>query len=201
MLDEQYIDFIKALQNVITEQRKMISKSGDGKVAPPDCWIETHQVPTNGKVYDYKRVRAKKPIFDGYDGNKTFLISLGKPGSDLHLQWERMIKRRDLIKRLEGRTAYAQHMLNGELNKPLLDLETRELLGITEELIEKNNAYNQDKNNNLNPSDINTEFQSKVKNLNKEDCKYSTTLGDDPYEDVDWGDVNTFPDDDSYDKG
>jgi hypothetical protein len=77
----------------------------DGPTAPPDCFI-WHRI-RNGK--DYAALRSELPIFGGC---KT--KSLGRVGSADHRDYQRSIKRRDALAKIEE-TALALDTLSQSL--------------------------------------------------------------------------------------
>lgn len=78
-----------------------------GAVAPKNCWIEPETVYkhlANGdrKRFNYKRLKAYEPIFEGKGGKRTRVLHLGAENSAAYSDWVERMERRRQINQLEA---------------------------------------------------------------------------------------------------
>jgi hypothetical protein len=87
-----------------------------GRIAPAYCWLTESTEVKGSKTYTYIRLVTDEP------GKKLSSISLGRPGSVKHRDWQAAIERREAIAELEQqlkmlnaliqRQAQATHLLH-----------------------------------------------------------------------------------------
>jgi hypothetical protein len=97
------VTLLKKIYNQMSDDIEAIRASGE--VAPDGVNIVPYLVTRNGSVYEYYKLVAPEPIFEGKNGKKTKTKHLGASYSQKYREAELPIARRKAIKILETEQA------------------------------------------------------------------------------------------------
>ncbi len=103
------VTLLRRLYDQISDDIELIRASGE--VAPDGVNIVPYSVTRNDFIYDYYKLVAQEPIFEGKNGKKTKTRHLGDKYSQKYKEAKLLIERRKAIKILEAERVQVSLMI------------------------------------------------------------------------------------------